>query len=76
MGEKWEYTSTTQIDSREPKKRKKKKVMGSQTRLLELALAISLIILIFFFFSINYFSILMQKMPNVESCSVMNRDSN
>lgn len=30
----------------------------------------------FFFFSINYFSILMQKMPNVESCSVMNRDSN
>lgn len=50
MGEKWEYTSTTQIDSREPKKRKKKKVMGSQTRLLELALAISLIILIFFSF--------------------------
>ena len=50
MGEKWEYTSTTQIDSREPKKREKKKVMGSQTRLLELALAISLIILIFLSF--------------------------
>ena len=32
------------------KKGKKKKVLGSQTRLLELALAISLIILIFFSF--------------------------
>lgn len=76
MGEKWEYTSTTQIDSREPKKRKKKKSDGFPNKITGISISNFPYYFNFSFFSINYFSILMQKMPNVESCSVMNRDSN
>ena len=56
MGEKWEYTSTTQIDSREPKKSD-----GFPNKMTGISISNFPYYFNFFFFSINYFSILMQN---------------